>query len=1042
MQSNKGVIAWFIHNPVAANLLLAAILILGWLALGIVRTEFMPKPESNILHVGVQYPGASPKEVELGITLKVEDALRNVAGIRKITSTSSARVSRTNIEVEDGFDPDEVLDRIKVAVDNINTFPNDVEDIVVTKPVGTELSIQVAIYGLLDEEQAKLLAEEIKRDMLSSTIVKNINIWGTRPFEISVEINKEQLERYNLTLRQVADRIRAESVNLPSGSVKSDSGTYAIRVEGQAYQQQDFEKIVLLTSEDGRQVYLGDIASVRDDFVSWGADAFFDGKYTVGLAVSAVGDQDSIAVANAVKRYVKEKQKELPEGVYLQEWADITYYLDSRLTMMAENMLFGAALVFLVLAAFMELKIAFWVMAGLPVCYFGAFIVMPFSAVDVSINMVSLFGFILVLGIIVDDAIVVAESVSTETKANGFSKESVLAGTKKVALPSIFGVCTTIVAFMPTLFLEGPYRLMPYSVGAVVCLALIFSLIESKWILPSHLADMNSPIWRFLKSERQQRWQTHNNQRLQTFVDNKYLPLLKAAIAHRYSTVASFIALFVVSLALLANGVVRYELLPALPHDFLQVSLRMGDGTSEERTREVMQNIADSIIHVNEAYKEEFDTEAGLIEHMGRNNTSETSGTFFLELTKDEDRELNSFEIIERWRKQVGEIPDAARAEFTAFRGSGGSKNMSFLLVSSNKEQLRQASEELSNELKTFDGLYDVHSSVEGQNLEYVLKLKPKAMALGLTLGEISIQVREAFFGAEAQRFQRGNEEVKVMVRYPEEKRTLVDLENMNIKTRDGRFIPLKELANIELGYAESSILRVNGQASATVSAKVGEKSIGSGNIAKQIKQEFFPELFQRYPDVSYKSDGASLEQEKIEGDVALYFLISLLAVFILLAIPLQSYFQPVIIMSAIPFGIVGAIFGHLLFGFPISLMSLFGIIALSGVVVNDSLLMVDFVNRAVSEGKSLDEAAFTAGSKRFRAIMLTTVTTFVGLLPMLLESSLQAESMIPMAISLGFGIIFATTITLILVPCLYMVLEDFKKLANKVASRLGLAHE
>lgn len=1036
MDVNKGPIAWFVHNPIAANLLLFAVLIFGFISLQDLRTELMPKPESRIIHIAAFYPGASPSEVEQNVTLRIEDAIGDVSGIKKITSNAYANKSLTQIEVDDGFDINEVREQLKVATDNISSLPNDVEKVLVAKPASTEMALQIQLYGNLTEEKAKVMVEEIKRDILANTIIKKVNVWGTRPYEISIEVDKEQLQRYQLTLGQIAKRIKAESVNLPSGSIELASGSsVAIRVEGQAYRQQDFEEIVLLTSEDGRIVRLGDIASVKDEFVNWNTNALFDGQFSVGLAIIAVGEQDAIKVAEAAKAYVKEKQKTLPEGVYIETWADITYYLDSRLTMMTTNMLWGALLVVLVLALFMDLKMAFWVMAGLPFCYFGVFLVMPLQWIDVSINMVSLFGFILVLGIIVDDAIVVTESVNTEVEENGLSNESVIKGTKNVALASVFGVLTTVIAFLPTLFLEGPYQVMPYSIGAVVCLTLLFSLVESKWILPSHLASTQSGFSKYISFKWQDRFQKSNNQKLKSFLSNRYQPVLEKLIAprYRYSCILAFIALFFISLSMVSHNIVKYELFPADAHDFLQVKVEMGDGTPKERTAEVMQLVSDSIKAVEANYKDTSGSDIGLVSHLGSSQTNTNTGVFIVELVKEEFRDLDSFEIVERWQRQLGEITDAKRINFSGVKQSN-TRSISYMLVSSDKKQLKAAAQAMYEKMQSYNGLFDVYSSVAKGQPEFVLKLKPKAHSLNLTLADVSLQVREAFYGAEAQRFPRDNEEVKVMVRYPEESRkNLINLQDMNIRTPDGRFIPLQELAFIEYGFAENQIQRVNGQAAAVISAKVSQQENNLGKIKQEVGSIFLTNLLHEYPHVQYRPDGASLEQQKIEGDLNKFFFLALLAVFILLAIPLKSYVQPVIIMSAIPFGIVGAIWGHWLLDFPISFMSIFGIIALSGVVVNDSLLMVDYINRAKLEGLSLSESVCQAGVKRFRAIMLTTLTTFVGLLPMLFESSLQAKNMIPMAVSLGFGIIFATVITLLLVPCLYLVTEDIKGLFKRL---------
>ena len=793
---------------------------------------------------------------------------------------------------------------------------------------------------------------------------------------------------------------------------------------------------MLLSSEDGRTVYLRDVAKVTDGFVDWKSHAFFDDEFAVGLAISALGQQDAVAVAQEVKDYVKRKQKDLPSGVYIKETADITYYLSSRLTLMSDNMMYGALLVFLVLACFMQLKIAFWIMLGLPVCYMGAFIIMPLEWVNISLNMISMFGFILVLGIIVDDAIVVGESVNTAIEEHGVSNESVWRGTKEVSMASIFGVATTMVAFVPTLLVEGVYSAMPYSVGVVVIATLAFSLMESKLILPAHLASMHAGVWRYLANKHQHAFQLKNNQRLQIFLDKYYLPFLLFSIKNRYFSLLAFISIFLVSVSLFTGGIVKYELMPALPHDYLEVKLGMGFGSDEKETLSAMNRIRAGLFKVNREYIESTGDEAGFVLHVARSLQGERSGVFFVELSKDENRDIDSFEIVERWQSEVGKIENTDRLSFSAFRGAG-SRGLSYLFAGNDQDSLGAIAEEFSSALSEIEGLYDVQNLREGTRYEYVLSLKPKAVALNLTLAELSVQVKAAFWGIEAERFQRGSDEVRVMIRYPEHRRQdLIDLETMHIKTRDGRFIPLKELASIRLEGASSSLKRVNYESVSSVSAKVSKHVTDVNKLRRAISQEVMPQLLEKYPSISYRRDGYSLEKRKLEGNFPVYFMLVILAVYILLAIPLKSYTQPLIIMSAIPFGVVGAILGHWLLGYAISLMSIFGIIALSGVVVNDSLLMVDFVNRAKLQGRSTMEAALDAGSRRFRAIFLTTITTFIGLLPMLLEHSIQAESMIPMAVSLGFGILFATAITLVLVPCLYVVLEDLKGLLG----RLGLA--
>ncbi len=1031
----SGIISWFVANPVAANLLMLFIIITGFYSAETVRRELFPDAELKSISIKMFYPTASPQEVEEGITLKIEEALENVPGIKEIRSVSSHGASTVEVQIYHDHEINDVIDDIKNAVSTINNFPKNSEKLSINKAQPSELAFQIQLYGDLDDEQARELADELKTELLTDPAIKRVKVLGTAgTYEIAIEITEQQLQKYNLTLGQVASRIRAESVNLPSGAINASTGGIILRVQGQSYNQQEFENIVLITSETGSIVKVGDIATVYDRFGSSSPRSYFDEKYSLGIAISAVPGQDLIKVGNAAKEYLKNKREHMPDGAYLAEWLDITHYLDGRLQMMIKNMIYGAILVFIVLALFMDLKIAFWVMAGLPVCFLGTFMLMPLNIFDVSLNMVSLFGFILVLGIIVDDALIVAESVDAEVKQNGFSRENVIKGTNRVALPAIFGVLTTIVAFMPTLFVEGPKHAQLFSIGFVVCSCLVFSLIESKWILPSHLAGGSHGLMRFISNQYQHRFQERMNIRLTEWVMLKYKPLVQYAIERRYITLSAFIGILVITFGLLGGGQVKYIFYPPEPNDFLQSVLRMGEGTPDEEAKKARDQVKDAIYAVDKEYQEEFGTES-FIKHVFSYAPGPSGGSFMLELVPAEDRDLDGDEIIRRWSDKVGFIEGASFLDFSADKFIG-SNNLSFQLVGSNKEELELASGELSRELRELEGLSNFNSSQESKREQYIMHLKPKAIALGLTLSEISLQVKEAFYGVEAQRFLRLDEEVRVMVRYPSDRRgSIIDLEELFIRLQDGRSIPLKELVDIEYSFAQSSLTRINGAMTVFVNARVDDDIVSPSAVSSKVHKEIIPRIFEKYPTVSFRRSAMSQDQKDMEEDMQKYFLMAMLGVFILLAIPLRSYTQPLLIMSAIPFGVVGAIWGHLLLGFPISMMSLFGIIALSGVVVNDSLIMIDYVNRTITEGKPLREAVILAGTKRFRAIMLTTLTTFVGVLPMMMESSVQAQSMIPMAVSLGFGILFATLITLVLVPCLYVALDDIKQLFVKTES-------
>jgi multidrug efflux pump subunit AcrB len=1037
----KGIIAWFAGNHVAANLLMMMIIVLGIYSAFTIKKELTPKFESNIITVAMAYPGAAPGEVEQGIILKIEEAIKDLEEIKRIESRASESLGVLTIEIHESTDISEVMDEVKMAIDGINSFPEQAEKPTIQKFDHSNQAIQLQIYGNINEYSAKALSEQIRRELLADPGIAKVEIWGARDYEITVEIDEITLRKYGLTLNQVAGAIRRASIDLPGGSIRTENGDIMLRTKGQAYRQQDFERVVLFSFADGTRLTLGDIATINDGFVEVDAYALFDGTYSIGLGISAVGNQSIIDVAERVKKYVEQKRQELPEGVYLTDWADATYYLQGRLTMMLKNLGMGALLVFIILGLFMELKIAFWVMMGLPICFLGTFILLPLDPFNVSINMISLFGFILVLGIVVDDAIIIGESVHSQSKRYGLSLDSVVKGVKRVAVPATFGVLTTICAFLPTLFIPGVWHNFPAACGYVVLFCLIFSLIESKWILPAHLAHMETGLFRWVKSDWQDRLQERCNKRLYTFVNRHYQPFISKAIANRYTTLACFMAALIITVGLVAGDRARYVMVPDSPNDFVQANLEMVRGTSDSQTRLAMEKMTEAIYRIEERYKQEQGDSSGFIKHLFSYGRDGLIGFFMLEMTKQEDRSINSYDIVKLWREEVGDIPGAKVLSYSAANDDGGA-DIAFNITGPDADQLEAAAAELTKKLRSYAGVYDIRNGASEKVNEIHLQIKPGAEALGISLADLGHQVREAFYGAEAQRIQRNKDEVKVMVRYPmSDRRSIADLQRMYIRTREGQEVPISAVAELELRPGLATATRINGQQAVQISARADKMRIEPRQVVKELREQFFPKLFERYPDISFQLDGSSLENEKLESSLLLGFALSLFGIYALLAVPLRSYLQPFIIMSAIPYGVIGAVIGHMVMDMAISMMSIFGIIALSGVVVNDSLIMVDFVNRAKLQGESVIEAVIGAGSQRFRAILLTSLTTFFGILPMLLESSVQAQFVIPMAVSLGFGIIFATVITLILVPCLYVMLDDLDRLFQGASDSENTIH-
>lgn len=1030
---HTGIIAWFAKNPVAANLLMIMIFIVGGTSALNMQRTIQPEIETNIIRITMVYPGAAPEEVERGIILKIEESIKDIESIKRVESTADESMGSLMLEIYDDFDVLAVLDEVKSAVDSISSFPGDAEKAVITRVQVRTHAINVNVYGNLDEAAMKDLTEDIKDEMLQDPDISYGEIFGDRDYEISVEVSEQTLRKYKLTLEQVAQAIRNSSVDLPGGSVKTDNGEIMVRTKGQAYRQFDFEQVVLMSFSDGSRLTLGDIATIDDGFVEAQGFAIFDKKFSMGITLFAVGNQDMVTVANAAKRFVDNKKAELPPGVYIDYWADVTYYLQGRLDMMLSNLMVGALLVFILLALFLNIKLAFWVMAGLPVCFLGAFALMPLQYIDVTINMISLFGFILVLGIVVDDAIIIGESANTVCEQKGHSVDSVIEGAMRVATPATFGVLTTIVAFSPTLFTEGVLAPMPAALGWVVILCLMFSLVESKWILPTHLAH-SKPATSGL-AKKINKIPEYNNRKLREFIEKFYQPFLITCINNRYITLAVFLSMMILIAGFVAGGVVRYVLIPAVPGDFIKTDLEMVEGTADWQTRAANDQLAAALDKVNQDYKLETGSDVGLISHNFSWGYDSRFAGSMLELTRSHQRSMDSEQIVEAWRKELGEIPGTKVLAISNMEGMGG-PSLGFKLIHRDMDTLKAAAAELETQLRTYNGIYDIRNAASAVRDEISLSIKPSAEAMGLSLSDLGQQVRHAFYGAEAQRIQRGTNEVKVMVRYPpEERASIADLENMYIRGQGDSEIPFSAVADIEVAPGYSKTTRINGERAIKVSSEVNKTIAEPSAISKHIIDNFIPTLQQRYPGLEYKLDGESEESAKLIVSLFSGFGLALLGVYALLAIPLKSYLQPLIIMGVIPFGIIGAMVGHIVVGIPFDMMSFFGIIALSGVVVNDSLIMVDFVNKSVAEGSNKFDAIIHSGSRRFRAILLTSLTTFFGLLPMLLETSVQAQHVVPMAVSLGFGIMFATVITLLLIPCLYIVLDDLEKFFLKPAS-------
>ena len=1030
IDTNKGIIAWFARNTVAANLLMLIIILVGIFSVFSIKKQMFPDIEIKTISIQVPYLGAAPQEVEEGVIDKIEEALEDIEGLEQVTARAMEGMASVSIEVEDNYDVQEVMDEIKVQIDSISSFPEQIERPVIYRNKITNNVMWLSVHGEVPERTLKEFAKDVRDELKTKKIASKVDIMGGLDYEVSIEVSEYKLQEYGLTFDHVANAIRASSLDLPGGSIKADRGDILLRTKSQAYRGSEFKAIPLINRPDGTRLTLGEIANVKDGFIEEEYLSDFDGSNSISIKVDAVGEESVLDIAAKVKSYVAEKKKELPDSINIDWWGDSSYYLQGRLDLMSDNLLMGALLVLVALTLFLELKVAFWVMVGIPVCFLGAIALMPLELFNVSINMLSLFAFILVLGIVVDDAIIIGESAYTEIEHRGLSMDSVITGAKKVAMPATFGVLTTIAAFSPMLMVSGTMGAFWGAIAWVVILTLAFSLVESKLILPAHLTKMKVKT-RGSKPSALVKMRQEINRHLKDFIQNKYKPLLELSVKHRYTTFAAFIGLFLIIIGFIGGGFVRWIFFPQIPADFLQGKVVMEDGTSSAATKAAITSVQRAIDEVGLQYEKEIGENT--VKHTLAFTEGATSGTVFVELKKPEELELDSDEIIERWREQ---IPQIAGLKYTDIGGAMGfsGPDIAFQLKSNSLGDLKKATDELKEKIGTFDGIEDIQDSLSGGNQEIVLETKNAADAYGLNKMSIASQVRQGFYGAEAQRIQRDGEEVKVMVRYPKEERSSIgNLENMRIRTADGGEVPFALVADYNLQPSYSTITRIDGVRSVSVTAKVDKRVAEPSQILQSIQKDFIPDLLAKYPNVESALDGTSKDEAESMVDLAKAALFALFCIYALMAIPLKSYSQPLIIMSVIPFGLIGAIVGHMMLGMDLSILSMFGIIALAGVVVNDSLIMVDFVNRARAQGIAIKQAAIEAGTQRFRAIILTSLTTFLGLAPIIFfEKSLQAKIVIPMATSLAFGIVFATVITLILIPALYVILDDMKKLVGR----------
>lgn len=1035
-----GAIAWFTRNPVAANLLMSVLLVGGGLALLTVHQEEFPNINIQMVSISVPYLGAAPEESEQGVCLRIEEAIEGVEGIDKIRTTAVEGACSVLAELLLDADENEVMNEIKSRVDGVQGLPAETEKPIVSKAMITRGVVQIAISGQADERTLKEVGKEVRDDIAALKGVSQVSLAYVRPYEISIEVPEYELRRYGLTLDQVANAVRNASLDMPGGSIRTEGGEILLRTKGQSYWGPEFEDIVVLTRPDGSRVMLNEIASVRDAFEEGDLRARFNGDPAVVVKVYQVGKEDTIQMARDIKAYVRDYQALLPPGIDLTIWTDESRQLTERLDTLTNTALSGLVLVVIILALFLRFRLAMWVAAGIPIALLGTLAVFPYA--DISISTITVMAFILVLGILVDDAIVVGERVYGHEQLGKDPVQAAIDGTREVSIPVIFGVLTTMAAFLPLIIVPGRMADFFGVIGYVVIIALVFSIIESQLILPAHLAHRNHNEASHGLSKRWNTLQSRLSGGLEHFAQHRYQPLLARAIEWRYATAAIGLGVLILAVALIASGRVVFGFFPAVEGDRVHAQLEMPEGVSVDVTARAAERIEEAARVLQQELDAEIGPERGsvvvnmlssigiVVERDGPNQGDGAGRSHYAEvvielLPLEQRRKLSSKAVAQRWRELTGDIPDAVKLTFNADAFSAG-EPINYQLTGKDVDRMREAATELKAELARFDGVFDITDTFRAGKQEIKLSLLPEARHLGLTLNDLARQVRSAFYGIEAQRLQRGQDEVRVMVRYPETERASIgNLEDMYIRTPDGSEVPFYSVAAFELGRGYASIRRVDGRRVVNVIGDVDRSRVSPEEINVAIQQQVLPALRDKYRGIEIGLSGEQEERTKAMTGLAYAAVLALVIIYALLAVPLRSYVQPLVIMSVIPFGAVGAIVGHWIMDQLLVFFSMLGIVALSGVVVNSSLVLVDYINRQRREGVSIHEATMNAGVIRFRPIMLTSVTTFVGLVPLMATASPATAFVIPMAVSLAYGVLFATFITLFLVPALYAIAED-----------------
>lgn len=1021
-------IAWFVRNPIASNLLMILLLVAGVIGSLGMGKEVFPATPVNFITISMPYPGAGPREVEEQIVIRIEEAIYAIEGVKRMWGQARQGRGSVTVEVDDNYDMTKMLNDIKGQVDSIITFPSDAERPIVREEIAREEVIRVALFGEAEEKVLREYGQRIRNELAALPNVDFVELWGVREPQIDIELSEINMRRYGISFNDVVSAVRQSSLNLPAGTIRAESGDIQIQTRGQAYYEEDFKNIVVSSRPDGTEIKVEDIASVIDGFEERNLLTRFNGQKAIFVGVSVGKNPDVIATTDAVKNYVAAGPTFLPAGLELATWKDFSGMFSGRLALLSKNAFGGLILVFIVLMLFLRPQLAFWVALGIAIAYMGALWVLP--SLGLTLNMMSMFAFLLILGIIVDDAIIVGESIYRYQEEGYEGSTAAILGTQSVSKPVILAVVSTMIVFLPMLFLPGIWPKFLWAIPTVTLVALSFSLIESLWILPSHLAKMKPekpPTTKLGVGLRNIR--TRFADGMKDFSLNSYTPFLEKALDWRALTLGGFFLAFVLSITLVSAGYIKQRFMPDVPSDFISMRIEMPDGYSLDGKVEIAKRAerAAAILQDDPEIQSKVDGEKLIANQLSFMYGDTIRLT--LELQPDMSGVIDPNLVGERWQRLIGEIPEAKAFSVDASAaGRGGGVGVTAVLTSTNLDQLSAAATYVKERMRDIPGARNIRDDIHSGRSDIDINLRPYANSLGIGLSDVARQVRQGFYGAEAQRVPRGRDDVRVMVRYPKQDRTQVDtLDTMRIRTAAGAEVPFYSVAEAAYVPGYTRINRQDRQRSVKVSASPTAGKLSVDEMAAILFAEIGPEMTQLYPDVYLIKDGELAEQDEFFASAIKLFVLALGMIYILMAVEFKSYLKPLGVLSAVPFGIMGAIFGHFIMGLNFSVLSFLGVLAASGVVVNDNLVLIDRINQLRAEGVEIKAALIRAGQDRFRPIILTSLTTFIGLAPILLETSMQARFLIPMVCSLAFGVLFATVITLVFVPCLYLAGANLK---------------